>query len=122
MPTPERSVKTLAIRLDEELHAQLSVLAQLSGMTVTDAIRQAIEAFVSAQRSQGDLAERAAGVLAEIEREATARRSAIQALFGPSDVADAAEAAPATTASPTTTPAKRPARRGTRPSSGEVGG
>lgn len=97
MSTPERSTKTLAIRLDEELHAQLAVLAQLGGVTITDAIRQAIETYVQTQRSQGDLAQRASGVLDEIEREATARKSAIQALFGDEE-------------RPTTKP--RPTRRG----------
>ena len=33
-------MKTLAIRLDDELHAQLSVLAQLSGTSLTDEIRR----------------------------------------------------------------------------------
>jgi len=82
MPSSERSYKTLAIRLDEELHARLSVLAQLDDITITDAIRQAIETYVEAKRSEGNLADRAAGALEEIEREASARRSAIQSLFG----------------------------------------
>ncbi len=83
MPNHERSgVKTLAIRLDEELHAQLTVVAQLAEITVTDAIRQAIEAYVEGQRTQADLANRASSVLEEIEREASARKGAIQALFG----------------------------------------
>lgn len=108
MPDHERSVKTLAIRLDEGLHAQLSVLAQLGGVTVTDAIRQAIEVYVEAARTEGDLAAKAAGALEEIEREAETRRSAIQALFG--------ETGP-TPSEPTTgeTPAKRPSRRGAPP-------
>jgi len=82
MPSSERTYKTLAIRLDEELHARLSVLAQLDDITITDAIRQAIESYVEAKRSEGNLADRAAGALEEIEREASARRTAIQSLFG----------------------------------------
>lgn len=99
MPNHEQGTKTLAIRLDPELHAQLTVLAQLAEITVTDAIRQAIEAYVQTQRSQGDLAARAAGVLEDIERQASVRRSAIETLFGPTA---AAEAEPS---------AKRPGRR-----------
>lgn len=90
MPDHERSVKTLAIRLDEGLHAQLTVLAQLGGVTVTDAIRQAIEVYVETARTEGDLAAKAAGALEEIEREAATRRSAIQALFGEAEGGDAA--------------------------------
>jgi predicted transcriptional regulator len=97
MSNPDRSVKTLAIRLDEGLHARLTVVAQLGEVTVTEAIRQAIEAYVDVQRSQGDLAAKAAGALEEIERDATTRRSAIQALFG--EAGEAASAAPAVEAS-----------------------
>lgn len=75
-------MKTLAIRLDDDLHAQLSVLAQLAGVTVTDAIRQAIEAHVTSLRSNPELSTRAEAVLADIERDATERKQAIAKLFG----------------------------------------
>jgi len=78
-------VKTLAIRLDDDLHAQLSVIAQLSELTITDAIRQSIEEWVEAKRSQPEVTARAQSVLDEIERDAAQRRSAIATLFGPSD-------------------------------------
>jgi predicted transcriptional regulator len=79
-------VKTLAIRLDDDLHAQLSVIATLSELTITDAIRQAIEKWVDEKRSQPELTSRAQSVLDEIERDAAQRRSAIATLFGgPSD-------------------------------------
>ncbi len=83
-------VKTLAIRLPDELHAQLALVAQLDGISLTDAIRQAIEALIERKRGQGDLAARAAEALEEIEREATARREAIRALFGPTVPSEAA--------------------------------
>lgn len=79
---PRAGVKTLAIRLPDELHAQLALVAQLDGISLTDAIRQAIEMLIERKRAEGDLAARAAQALEEIEREATARREAIQALFG----------------------------------------
>ena len=80
--TQERKVKTLAIRLDPELHAQLSVIAQLSGSTITDEIREALAAHVAALASSDDLAGSAASMLDEIEREADARREALSTLFG----------------------------------------
>ena len=52
-------MKTLAIRLDDDLHAQLSVVAQLGDLTVTDAIRQAIEQWIERQRSAPELTARA---------------------------------------------------------------
>ena len=75
-------MKTLAIRLEDEVHAQLSVLAQLEEHTVTDAIRQAIESYIEAKKAQPQVGARAEAVLAEIERDAAARRGAIAALFG----------------------------------------
>lgn len=78
-------MKTLAIRLDDELHAQLSVLAQLSGTSLTDEIRQALEAHLKAKRSSPELSARAKQVSEEIEHEAQARQAAITTLFGESD-------------------------------------
>ena len=75
-------MKTLAIRLDDELHAQLSVLAQLSGTSLTDEIRQALEAHLKAMRSSPELSQRAKAVSEEIEHEAQARQAAIATLFG----------------------------------------
>ena len=78
-------MKTLAIRLDDELHAQLSVLAQLSGTSLTDEIRQALEAHLKAKRTSPELSERAKAVSEEIEHEAQARQAAITTLFGGSE-------------------------------------
>ncbi|MGH3525454.1 MAG: hypothetical protein ACRDU4_22155 [Mycobacterium sp.] len=75
-------VKTIAIRLESDLHAQLSLIAQLRGSTITDEIRQAIETHVSSIKASPELAGKAEGLLSEIEREAIARREAIAALFG----------------------------------------
>ena len=44
-------MKTLAIRLEEDLHAQLSVLAQLRESTITDEIRLALENHLEASKS-----------------------------------------------------------------------
>jgi len=74
-------MKTLAIRLEDEVHAQLALVAQLDGTTVTEEIRQAIEGHLARKRESGELSERASTVLAEIEQEAQAKKSAVQALF-----------------------------------------
>ena len=83
-------VKTLGIRLPDELHAQFVLVAGLDGLSLGDAVKKAVELYVEAKRSEGDFAERAAAVLEDIEREAAARRAAIQGLFGQG--AQAAEA------------------------------
>lgn len=75
-------VKTLAIRLDPDTHAQLSLIAQLRDSTITDEIRQAIDTHIAAVKANPDLASKADGVLEDIERDAAARRDAIATLFG----------------------------------------
>src|ERR1700689_4567899 len=75
-------MKTMAIRLEEDQHAQLSMIAQLEELTVTDAIRQAIDQWVESKRSNPQLQQRAEAVLDAIEQEAATRRGAIAALLG----------------------------------------
>ncbi len=74
-------MKTLAIRLEEDLHAQLSVLAQLRSSTITDEIRLALENHLEASKSDTELTNRAQAVLDDIEREAKGRKDAIATLF-----------------------------------------
>jgi hypothetical protein len=106
-------MKTLAIRLEEEQHAQLSVIAQLEELTVTDAIRQAIEQWIEARRDSPALKQRAQAVLEDIEQEAATRRSTIAALLnGP----DPAPTSPPTSTSGAEAPSgRRPRDKGGRP-------
>jgi predicted DNA-binding protein len=83
-PTTGRGgVKTLAIRLPDELHAQLVLVASLEALSLTDTIRQAIEELIERKRADGDLAAQAAKALEEWEQEAQVRKQALQALLGP---------------------------------------
>jgi hypothetical protein len=100
-------MKTLAIRLEEEQHAQLSMIAQLEELTVTDAIRQAIDAWIEQRKSNPQLQARAEAVLADIERDAATRRGAISALMGEKT----------TSATQAASPEAQP-RRGGRPKGG----
>jgi hypothetical protein len=84
-PNGGGKVKTLAIRLEMDVHAQLSLIAQLKNSTITDEIRSAIEAHIVATKAAPELAGKADAVLEEIEREAASRREAIATLFGSSD-------------------------------------
>jgi hypothetical protein len=78
----EPARKTLAIRLEGEQHAQLTMIAQLEQLTVTDAIRQAIDGWIESKRNNPLLKQRAKEVLNAIEAEANTRRGAIAALLG----------------------------------------
>lgn len=100
-------MKTLAIRLEEEQHAQLTMIAQLEELTVTDAIRHAIDQWIEQRKSNPQLQARAEAVLADIERDAATRRGAISALMGENS-----------TSTPEATSPEAQSRRGSRPKGG----
>ena len=95
--------RTLAIRLDEQQRAQLDIVAQLNGRTVTEEIRVAIEYWIEQTRSNPELMAKADAARAEIERQAEAQRTAISALFGNTTASESPE--PSSRSS-------RPSRRG----------
>lgn len=74
-------VKTLAIRLEPDMHAQLSLIAQLRGSTITDEFRAALVAHIATAKGAPELAGKAETAIADIEREAALRREAIATLF-----------------------------------------
>jgi hypothetical protein len=88
-------VRTLGVKIDDNLHAQFSLVAQLDDLSLNDAVKKAVELYVETKQKAPDFATRAQAVLEEIEREAATRRGAIQALFGgavPSEEAKSAKA------------------------------
>jgi hypothetical protein len=82
MTEPRNGVKTLGIKVPDALHAQFALVAQLDGISLGDAAVRAVELYVSTKKAEPDFAARAQSALEEIEREAAARRGAIQGLFG----------------------------------------
>lgn len=79
--TGKNGVKTLAFRFKPELHAQISLVAQLRGHTLQDEVMAAIEAHVAVSKADPDLISRVEAARAEIEQEAQDRRATIAALF-----------------------------------------
>lgn len=75
-------IRTLAVRIADDLRAQLDVIAQLNDRSVTEEIRIALEAWVETSKADPKVLERAETVRAEIEREAKTKQSAIEAIFG----------------------------------------
>lgn len=74
-------MKTMALRLEDDLHAQLAILAQLSNVSIAEMLRSAIERYVEQRRSDPSLVAQADEVLAELDAAARARRDAIATLF-----------------------------------------
>ena len=84
-PTGSGQLRTLAVRISEDLRAQLDIVAQLTGRTATEEIRLALEHWIEKTKSDPDILKKAKAVRAEIEREAQTRRNAIAAIFGGDD-------------------------------------
>jgi predicted transcriptional regulator len=78
---PTRGYKTLAIRLDDDVHAQLQVIARLQDTSIAAEIGQAIDAHLQTKRTDPELSSRAASVLEDIEAESRQRQDAIASLF-----------------------------------------
>lgn len=78
---PGKGYKTLAIRLDDDIHAQLQVIARLQETSIAAEIQQAIAAHLETKRSDPELGAKASAVLEDIEREASVRQQAIADLF-----------------------------------------
>ncbi len=81
--SPEQQrYKTITVRVEERLHAQLQFISNLSGTTISDEIRTAIEGRITAAQEDPDLQARALAAQQEIEREAAARTAAIAGFIG----------------------------------------
>src|SRR5437879_2073531 len=118
MPDNDSTRKTMAIRVDPEIHAELSLIAQLRGNTLADEHLQAVQHHIEAAREEADLATRAELAIAEIEREAAIRRDAINRLRGRSSAAPAAaEPADQSSTEPPASPTRR-SKRSADPSDG----
>lgn len=74
-------IRPLSVRMFDSARAQLEVLAQLNGRSVTEEVRLALESWVEKSKSDPAVQARAQEVRADIEREAAARRVAIEAIF-----------------------------------------
>jgi predicted DNA-binding protein len=75
-------LRTLAVRITEDLRAQLDIVAQLTGRSATEEIRLALEHWIEKTKSDPAILKKAEQVRAEIERKAQTERDAIAAIFG----------------------------------------
>lgn len=78
-----RGYKTIAVRLPDDEHAQLVLIAALEELSLSDSLRMAVQHLIAKKREGGDLAAQAAKALEEMEAEAAMKRAALQALMGP---------------------------------------
>lgn len=76
-------MRTIAIRVEDEEHALLTLMARVDDVPLVDELRQAIDAHIARKRSEPEFSAKAQAILADLDQEAQARRDAIQALFAP---------------------------------------
>jgi uncharacterized membrane-anchored protein YjiN (DUF445 family) len=74
-------MRTLAVRISDDLRAQLDIIAQLTERSVTEEIRLAVEHWIERSKSDPEVLQRAESVRADIEREAQIKSTAIDAIF-----------------------------------------
>ena len=114
-PDNDSNRKTMAIRVSPELHAELSLIAQLRSRTLADEHLAAVQDHIERARQEADLAKRADLAIQEIEREAAIRREAINRLRGGPKTTSVSE--PTTPPSgPASTPPPRRSKRSADPS------
>lgn len=84
----EQRFRTVAVRVDETVHAQLSFIADLAGTSLSEEVRRAIEGRIASAQGDPALIERTQQAREQIEREAAARSAAIAGFMGKPAVAD----------------------------------
>ncbi len=74
-------MRTIALRVEDELHEQLTLLARLAGRPLVDELREAIDDHLTRKGNEVDLTAQAEQALVEIDQEAASRRKAIESLL-----------------------------------------
>lgn len=87
----QHHLKTIAVRVDESLHAQLRFIAQLNSSSIAEEIRGAIETRIATAQDDPALVARAQQAQEEVEREAAARAAAIAGFLAKPAVAAVVE-------------------------------
>ena len=80
--TSNGRVKTLGIRFEPDIHADMTLIASLRGTSFQAEVLEACRSHVATVKASPELASKADDALAEIEREAAARKEAFARLFG----------------------------------------
>lgn len=79
------AMKTMAIRVEDELHARLALLARLNNRSLADELLEAVTTHLETKWSDEALTSSAEAALADIDREAATRRQAIESLLRPGE-------------------------------------
>lgn len=76
MPEPKNSdVRTLAVRVSPDYHAQLTLVAQVDEITLVDLIQRALDKYMAERRSAPDFQEKVQVALADAEAQMARTRA-----------------------------------------------
>lgn len=77
MPEPKTpsDVRTLAVRVTPDFHAQLSMVAQVDEVSLTDLMMTALQDYVATRRDAPDFKEKVQAALAEAEAQMARTRA-----------------------------------------------
>jgi hypothetical protein len=75
-------MKTIAVRLEDDVMGLLTFVSQVESTSIVDQIRAAIAVHLEQKVASGNLAARAEQAIADLDREMKARKEAIGSLIG----------------------------------------
>jgi hypothetical protein len=76
MAEPKSSdVRTIALRVSPDYHAQLALVAQVDEITLVDLMQRALDKYVAERRAAPDFQEKVAAALAEAEAQMARTRA-----------------------------------------------
>ncbi|MFB6718706.1 hypothetical protein ACFCV3_01010 [Kribbella sp. NPDC056345] len=87
-PTRPGSYKTIGVRLQTPIHAQLSTIAGIDDLSLQVLLVRGAKLLIEAKQAAPDFKDRVTAELKKIELEAAERRGAIESLFGSNSQTD----------------------------------
>jgi hypothetical protein len=83
MAEPKNSdVRTIALRVSPDYHAQLAVVAQIDEITLTDLMQRALDAYIAERRAAPDFQATAQAALADAEAQMARTRAILLGATG----------------------------------------
>lgn len=98
MPEPKSNdaMRTLAVRVTPDYHAQLTMVAQVDGISLTDLMMKALDSYMAARREAPEFKAKVQAALEEAEAQMARTRAILLGTLPDEGVGEAGADAPAT--------------------------
>ena len=98
MPEPKGNdvQRTLAVRVSPDYHAQLAIVAQVDGISLTDLMMKALDSYMAERRAAPDFQAKAQAALEEAEAQMARTRSMLLGAVSEGTTGETSAEAPAT--------------------------